>query len=41
MLQIQKITKEYITGDLHQIALNGISLNLRDNEFVAILGCPW
>ena len=27
-----------ITGDLHQIALNGISLNLRDNEFVAILG---
>ena len=38
MLQIQKITKEYITGDLHQIALNGISLNLRDNEFVAILG---
>lgn len=38
MLQIQKITKEYITGDLHQIALDGISLNLRDNEFVAILG---
>lgn len=38
MLQIQKITKEYITGNLHQRALDGISLNLRDNEFVAILG---
>ena len=32
------IRDRYITGDLHQIALNGISLNLRDNEFVAILG---
>ena len=38
MLQIKKVKKEYITGDLHQIALDGISLNLRDNEFVAILG---
>ncbi|PJN80015.1 ABC transporter [Thomasclavelia cocleata] len=25
-------------GNLHQTALNGITLNLRDNEFVAILG---
>ncbi len=38
MLQIQDIRKEYVTGDLHQTALNGVSLNLRDNEFVAILG---
>ena len=38
MLQIQKIKKEYIIGNLHQTALNGITLNLRDNEFVAILG---
>ena len=38
MLQIKEISKEYITGDLHQQALNRVSLNLRDNEFVAILG---
>ena len=38
MLQIKEISKEYITGDLHQIALDKVSLNLRDNEFVAILG---
>lgn len=38
MLQIQKIYKKYVTGDLEQTALDGVSLNLRDNEFVAILG---
>ncbi|MBR5974771.1 MAG: ABC transporter ATP-binding protein/permease [Clostridiales bacterium] len=38
MLQIKSISKEYITGDLHQTALDKVSLNLRDNEFVAILG---
>lgn len=38
MLQIKEISKEYITGDLHQAALDKVSLNLRDNEFVAILG---
>lgn len=38
MLQIKKIKKEYKTGDLIQKALDGVSLNLRDNEFVAILG---
>ena len=38
MLQIQKISKKFITGDLTQVALDGVSLNLRDNEFVAILG---
>ncbi|MBO4687720.1 MAG: ABC transporter ATP-binding protein/permease [Clostridiales bacterium] len=38
MLQIKSISKEYITGDLHQTALDQVSLNLRDNEFVAILG---
>ncbi len=38
MLQIQNISKKYITGDLVQNALDGVSLNLRDNEFVAILG---
>lgn len=38
MLQIQNICKEYRTGDLIQNALSGVSLNLRDNEFVSILG---
>ena len=38
MLQIQNISKQYKTGDLIQRALDGVSLNLRDNEFVAILG---
>ena len=38
MLQIKDIRKTYITGDLVQTALDGVSLNLRDNEFVAILG---
>lgn len=38
MLQIKSISKKYKTGDLIQTALNEVSLNLRDNEFVAILG---
>ena len=38
MLQIQNIRKQYKTGDLIQVALDGVSLTLRDNEFVAILG---
>ena len=38
MLQIKNIRKEYKTGNLVQKALDGVSLNLRDNEFVAILG---
>ena len=38
MLQIKNIYKEYRTGELVQKALDGVSLNLRDNEFVAILG---
>ena len=38
MLQIKDIRKKYVTGDLVQIALDGVSLTLRDNEFVAILG---
>ena len=38
MLQIKDIRKQYTTGDLVQTALDGVSLNLRDNEFVAILG---
>ena len=38
MLQIKNIRKEYKTGNLVQKALDSVSLNLRDNEFVAILG---
>lgn len=38
MLQVKKIYKEYKTGTLVQKALDGVSLNLRDNEFLAILG---
>ena len=38
MLQIKNIHKEYKTGTLVQKALDDVSLNLRDNEFVAILG---
>ena len=38
MLQLNHIKKVYKTGDLVQKALDDVSLNLRDNEFVAILG---
>ncbi len=38
MLQIKQICKEYRTGNLIQKALDNVSLNLRENEFVAILG---
>ena len=38
MLQLKQISKQYKTGELVQDALNSVSLNLRDNEFVAILG---
>ena len=38
MLQIQKISKKYKTENMIQTALNEISLNFRDNEFVSILG---
>ena len=38
LLQIQHICKEYRTDKLVQKALDDVSLNLRDNEFVAILG---
>lgn len=38
MLQIKNVNKQYKTGDLIQTALGDVSLNLRNNEFVAILG---
>ncbi len=38
MLQVKQISKQYVTGELTQTALDDVSLNFRDNEFVAILG---
>lgn len=38
MLQVVNVSKKYRTGDLVQQALDNLSLNLRDNEFVAVLG---
>lgn len=38
MLQLRHLKKEYRTGDLVQKALDDVSLDLRDNEFVSILG---
>lgn len=38
MLQVKSISKQYKTGDLIQNALQNVSVNFRDNEFVSILG---
>jgi len=38
MLEIRKITKIYKTGNFTQKALNKVSINFRENEFVSILG---
>ena len=38
MLQLNDITKEYVTGDSTVHALRGVSLKFRKSEFVSILG---
>ena len=38
MLEVKKIKKVYETEMVKQTALNGVNLNFRKNEFVAILG---
>ena len=38
MLTLKEIKKSYTTGEFTQIALDGVSVNFRKNEFVAILG---
>ena len=38
MIQLKAIKKTYRIGNLVQVALNQVSLNFRDNEFVSILG---
>ena len=38
MLKLKNIVKTYVTGDSKVLALGGVSLNFRRNEFVSILG---
>ena len=38
MLQVKNVFKSYKTGSFSQVALNGINVEFRKNEFVAILG---
>ncbi|MGN1347579.1 MAG: ATP-binding cassette domain-containing protein [Acutalibacteraceae bacterium] len=38
MLRLKNIVKTYVTGDIMQDALKGISITFRENEFVSILG---
>ena len=38
MLQLKNIVKTYVTGELVQHALQDVSVNFRENEFVSILG---
>ena len=38
MLEVNKISKTYKTGELKQVALDKVSLSFRNNEFVSILG---
>ncbi len=38
MLTLKNIKKSYTTGIFTQVALDGVSLNFRKNEFVSILG---
>jgi putative ABC transport system permease protein len=38
MIQLRAITKDYVTGDTIVHALNGLDIDFRDNEFVAVLG---
>ena len=38
MLQLKNIKKRYEIGDSHVQALNGVSIDFRECEFVSILG---
>jgi len=38
MLELKNIKKEYVTGEEKVMALKGISMRFRENEFVSILG---
>ncbi len=38
MLQVKEISKKYVSGDFTQIALDKVSINFRECEFVSVLG---
>ena len=38
MLELKKVTKIYHTGEFKQTALDKVTVNFRNNEFVSILG---
>jgi len=38
MINIENITKTYSNGDIHFQALKGVSFDIKDGEFVAIMG---
>ena len=38
VLKLKKISKVYQTDSFKQVALNGISIHFRKNEFASILG---
>ena len=38
MLQLKRIFKNYVIGDIEQHVLKGVNINFRENEFVSILG---
>ncbi|MEY2664875.1 MAG: hypothetical protein RIT04_683, partial [Candidatus Parcubacteria bacterium] len=38
MIEIKNVTKTYTTGDISFTALKGVSFNIQDGEFVAIMG---
>lgn len=38
MIKIEKLTKTFRTEEIETIALNGVSLEVKDGEFVAIMG---
>jgi putative ABC transport system ATP-binding protein len=38
MIEVKNITKIYNTGDVKFTALNGVSFDIKDGEFVAIMG---
>lgn len=38
MLKLENITKKYVMGDTTVNALNGVTIEFRENEFVSILG---
>ena len=38
MIKTQNLTKVFRTEEVETVALNGVSINVEDGEFVAIMG---